>query len=84
MKLKKKKDNTLATTLKKRDGEWREELENRDKALRAESKKREKVFVNKQIKSYEDLLNMLEEREKDMEKNLLQKADAFGYLYTEH
>ena len=27
---------------------------------------------------------MLEEREKEMEKNLLQKADAFGYLYKAH
>ena len=26
----------------------------------------------------------MEEREDAMEKNLLQKADAFGYLYKEH
>ena len=58
----------------------REELENRDKALRNELKEREKVFVNEQLKRDQDLLKMLEE----MEKNLLQKADAFGYLYKEH
>ena len=58
----------------------REELENRDKALRTELKEREKVFVNEQLKRDQDLLKMLEE----MEKNLLQKADAFGYLYKEH
>ena len=27
---------------------------------------------------------MLEERENEMEKNLLQKADVFGYLYKAH
>ena len=40
--------------------------------------------MNKQTKKDEDLLKMLEEREKEMEKNMLQKADAFGYLYKEH
>ena len=32
----------------------------------------------------QNLLKMLEEREKEMEKNLLYKVDAFGYLYKEH
>ena len=61
-----------------------EELESRDKALKAELKEKEKVFVNEQIKRDQDLLRMLEVREKEMEKNLLQKAHAFGYLYKEH
>ena len=30
------------------------------------------------------MLKILEIREKEMEQNLLQKADAFGYLYKEH
>ena len=47
-------------------------------------KEREKVFVNEQIKRDKELLKMLEEREKELEKNLLQKTDAFGYLYKEH
>ena len=40
--------------------------------------------MNEQIKRDEELLKMLEERENEMEKNLLHKADAFGYLYKEH
>ena len=40
--------------------------------------------MNEQIKRDEDLLQMLEEKEKTMEKNLLQKVDAFGYRYKEH
>ena len=59
-------------------------MENSDKALRTELKEREKVFVHEQIKRDQDLLKMLEEREKEIEKNLLQKADAFGYLYKAH
>ena len=46
--------------------------------------KREKFFVNEQIKRDEELLKVLEEKENEMEKNLLQKADGFGYLYKEH
>ena len=30
------------------------------------------------------MLKILEIREKEMEQNLLQKADAFGYLYKKH
>ena len=58
--------------------------EKRDRALRTKLKEKEKVFMNEKIKRDEDLLKMLEERAKEMEKNLLQKADAFGYLYKEH
>ena len=31
-----------------------------------------------------ELLKIMKEREDAMEKNLLQKSDAFGYLYKEH
>ena len=40
--------------------------------------------MNEQMKRDEELLKMLEESEKEMEKNFLQKADGFGYLYKEH
>ena len=40
--------------------------------------------MNEQIKRDKKLLKMLEKREKELEKNLLQKTDAFGYLYKEH
>ena len=52
--------------------------------LRAELKEREKVFINEQLKRDHKLLKILQVREKKMEKNLLQKADAFSYLYKEH
>ena len=52
--------------------------------MRTELKEREKVFVNEQLKMDQDLLKMLEEREKEMVKNLLQKVDAFRYFYKEH
>ena len=40
--------------------------------------------MNEQIKRDQGLLKMLKVREKEMVQNLLQKADAFGYLYKEH
>ena len=31
-----------------------------------------------------ELIKLMEIKEKEMEKNLLQKAEAFGYLYKEY
>ena len=33
---------------------------------------------------YQELINLMEVKEKEMEQNLLQKVEAFGYLYKEH
>ena len=32
----------------------------------------------------QELIKLMEIREKEIEQNLLQKAEAFGYLYKEH
>ena len=45
---------------------------------------REDAFLSDQLKRDSKLLKIMEEREDVMEKNLLQKVDAFGYLYKEH
>ena len=52
--------------------------------MRVELRKREKAFVTNQLKRDHELIKLMEIREKDMELNLLQKAEAFGYLYKEH
>ena len=52
--------------------------------MRAEFRVREKKCINEQLKRDHELLSILEVREKEMEKNMLQKVDAFGYLYKEH
>ena len=57
-------------------------MANRNRLLRAKFKGREKVFINKRWD--QELLKILEVREKEMEQNILQKVDAFGYLYKEH
>ena len=80
----KKRENTLAITLQQRDEEWREELAKKDRLLRVEFKKREKAFINEQLKRDYELLKIQEMKEKEMEQNMLQKADAFGYLYKEY
>ena len=45
---------------------------------------REDAFISYQLKKDSELIKIMKEREDAMEKNLLQKADAFGYLYKEH
>ena len=62
----------------------RDELANRDKFLRAKLKERDKTFINEKLKRDKELLKILEVREKEIEKNMLQKVDAFRYLYKEH
>ena len=74
----------MTTALQQRDSEWREELAKRDRALRTVFKEREKAFITEQLKRNQECLKILEVGEKKMEQNLLQKADAFGYLYKDH
>ena len=40
--------------------------------------------MNDQLMRDQKLIKIMEVREKEMEKNLLQKAEAFGYLYKEY
>ena len=42
------------------------------------------VFVNDQLMRDQELIKIMETREKEMEKNMLHKAKAFGYLYKEY
>ena len=49
-----------------------------------ELKAREDAFLSYQLKRDSELIKIMKEREDAMEKNLLQKVDAFGYLYKEH
>ena len=74
----------MATLLQQRDEEWKEELAKRDKALRAKLKEKERAFANDQIMRDEELIRIMVIREKYMEKNLLHKVEAFGYLYKEY
>ena len=42
---------------------------------------REDAFLSHQLRRDSELLKIMKEMEDAMEKNLLRKADAFGYLY---
>ena len=53
-------------------------------ALRVELKEREKAFVQDQLMRDQELIKLMEVKEKEIEQNLLQKAEAFAYLYKEH
>ena len=52
--------------------------------MRVELKKREITFVQDQLMRDQELIKLIEVREKEMEQNLLQKVEAFEYLYKEH
>ena len=52
--------------------------------MRVELKEREKTFVQDQLMRDQELIKLMEVREKEMEQNLLQKDEAFGYLYKEY
>ena len=70
----------MEEALKQRDEEWNSRWEIREQELRA----KEDAFLLDQLKRDSELLKIMKEREDAMEKNLLQKADAFGHLYKEH
>ena len=49
-----------------------------------ELKAKERAFISDQVKRDSELLKIMKEIEDAMEQNMLQKKDAFGYLYKEH
>ena len=51
---------------------------------REREREREMAFINEKLKRDHEILKILEVREKKMEQNMMQKTDAFGYLYNEH
>ena len=52
--------------------------------MKEELKAREKTFISDQLKRDKELLEIMKEREDEMEQKMLQKANAFGYLCKEH
>ena len=44
----------------------------------------EEAFLLDKLRKDSELLRIMKNKEDAMEQNLLQKADAFGYLYKEH
>ena len=55
-----------------------------ERRIDKEPKERERAFVNDHLMRDHELIKIMEIKEKEMEKNLLQKAEAFGYLYKEY
>ena len=70
--------------LKQRDEEWKSRWEIREQDLGEELRAREYAFLSYQLRRDSEILKIMKEMEDVMEKNLLQKVDAFGYLYKEH
>ena len=70
--------------MKQRDEEWKSRCEIRERELNEEFRAREDVFLSDQLRRDSEVLKIMKEREDAMEQNMLQKANAFGYLYKEH
>ena len=80
----KMRDQNLEEALKQKDEEWKSRWELRERELSEELKAREDAFISDQLRRDIELIRIMKEMKNDMEKNLLQKADDFGYLYKEH
>ena len=57
--------------LKQRDEEWKEEIERRERELMQRMDTKIKTVYNEQLKKDEDVLSFLENREENMEANML-------------
>ena len=79
-----RRDQNLEEALKQRDEEWKSRWETRKIELNEELRAREDAFISDQLRRDSELIKIMNEREDAMEKNLLHKVDAFGYLYKEH
>ena len=80
----KRRNQNLEEALTQRDEEWKSRWETRERELSEELKAREDAFISDQLRRDSELIKIMKEIEDAMENNLLQKADAFGYLYKEH
>ena len=80
----KRRYQNLEEALRLRDEEWKSIWEIREQELREELKAREDAFISDQLRRYSELIKIIKKWEDAMEKNLLHKAYAFGYLYKEH
>ena len=80
----KRRDQYMEEALKQRDEEWKSIWERREHELSEELRAREDAFLSYYLRRDSELLKIMKEGEDAMEKNLLQKVDAFRYLYKEH
>ena len=74
----------LEKSLKQRDEEWKSRWETRESELSEELKTREDDFISNNLRRDSELIKIMKEREDAMEKNLLQKVDAFRFMYKDH
>ena len=77
-------DHDLEKALRLRDEEWKRRWEIKEQEVSEELKAREDAFISDQLKIDRELIKIMKKMEDAMEKNLLQKANAFGYMYKEH
>ena len=75
-----RRDQNLEEALKRRVEESKSIWKIGERELSEELRVREDVFISYQLKRDSELIKIMKEKEDAMDNNLLQKADAFGYL----
>ena len=79
-----RKEQLFEHTLRQREEELREEMNIREKEMGEKMKASLEAFYNNQFRRDEEVLAILKKREVEMEGNMIQKIQAFKYLYKEH
>ena len=79
-----KRDQNLEKALRLRNEEGKSRWKTRERELSEELRASKDAFLLFQLSKDSELIKIMKKREDAMEKNLLQKVDAFGYLYKEH
>ena len=74
----------MEEALRLRDEEWNSIWEIRERELSEELRAREDAFLLEQLRRASEFFKIMKKKEDVMVKNMLHKADAFGYLYNEH
>ena len=66
-----------------KEKEHKEELKKQEEKMMEKIKTSMQAFYNNQFKMDADLLNILKQKETEMENNMLRKIDRFKHLYRE-
>ena len=79
----KRKEQLLKQTLRQREEGMKEEMKKREKEFGEKMKASLEAFYNNQFKRDEEVLTILRKRKAEKESNMLNKIEAFKYLYKE-
>ena len=78
-----RKEHIWEENLRIREEEHKEELKKQEEKMMENMKTSMQAFYNNQFRRDADLLNILKQKETEMENNMMTKIDGFKHLYKE-